>query len=161
MPKRVARDPLERIREKIEYLPITGCWLYTGGLSKAGYGVISIGSKTNGSRKSVLVHRWLYKQLVGPVPDELELDHVKARGCVGPICVNPDHLEPVTHSENIKRGRITGCVLFQRGKTHCPKGHEYAGENLMRYGGKRACRTCKNFLKREARARRKMNDSPL
>jgi hypothetical protein len=34
-------------------------------------------------------------------------------------------------------------------KTHCIRGHEYAGDNLIVTGqGKRRCRTCSNLLQR-------------
>ena len=48
----------------------------------------------------VLAHRVYYERHVGPVPEGLELDHL----CRNPGCVNPEHLEPVTHAENIRRG---------------------------------------------------------
>lgn len=38
---------------------------------------------------------------------------------------------------------VNGGAEFQRGKTHCPKGHEYAGDNLyVRSNGKRGCHAC-------------------
>lgn len=80
-------------------------------------------------------HRWLWERLVGPVSGALQLDHL----CRNRACVNPDHLEPVTAAENVRRGAL-GAV--RRAKTHCPQGHEYTPENTARRRGKRYCREC-------------------
>lgn len=47
----------------------------------------------------------MYELLVGPIPEGLTIDHL----CRNTMCVNPDHLEPVTHRENLMRG--VGCKL--------------------------------------------------
>lgn len=72
------------------------CWLWTGAKTGDDYGVIIEGGRKVGA------HRWLYERLVGPVPEGLDLDHL----CRRHDCVNPDHLEPVTHQENIRRGDL-------------------------------------------------------
>lgn len=72
-----------------------GCWLWTGTVNRQGYGRFCIGGRGN----TRLAHRVTYELLVGPVPVGLELDHLcNVRGCV-----RPDHLEPVTHVENLRR----------------------------------------------------------
>lgn len=76
----------------------TGCWIWLHGKSGAGYGQLHV--KHSRPRRMVYAHRVYYERHVGPVPDGLELDHL----CRNPSCVNPEHLEPVTHAENIKRG---------------------------------------------------------
>jgi hypothetical protein len=48
---------------------------------------------------AVVAHRWVYERFIGKVPDGLELDHL----CRNTSCVNPAHLEPVTHAENMRR----------------------------------------------------------
>jgi hypothetical protein len=70
-----------------------GCWLWTGVHIGAGYGQASL----NGVRQ--VAHRVAYELTVGPVPEGLQLDHL----CRNRGCVNPDHLEPVTASENKRR----------------------------------------------------------
>jgi hypothetical protein len=45
----------------------------------------------------------MYEQHFGSIPENLELDHL----CRNPACVRPDHLEPVTHLENLRRGAGT------------------------------------------------------
>ena len=124
------------------------CWLWTGGRQSKGYGGFSL------HRRSVLAHRFTYERLVGPVPDGLELDHL----CRVRHCVNPEHLEPVTHRVNIRRGdagQETG--RQQRAKTHCPSGHPYdVGNTYWRRQGWRGCRACQ----RAARARKNLGCVP-
>ena len=116
------------------------CWLWLAATDRAGYGVFSF------NQKPVRAHRFAYELLVGPIPEGLELDHVKARGCTNRNCVNPAHLEPVTHAENCNNirsdgGKITGAK--QRSKTHCIHGHEYTPENTyLDPRNERQCRAC-------------------
>ena len=97
-------------------------------------------------------HRLFYEKLVGPIPEGLQLDHI----CRNRACCNPGHLESVTQKENIKRGY--GIGVKNSKKTHCPKGHEYSGENVfVNKKGHRYCRPCR----REwcARNRRKVKQN--
>jgi hypothetical protein len=71
-----------------------GCWIWTGSCDRDGYGWIGTGD--GAVRRAHIVTFELY---VGPVPEGLELDHT----CVVPPCVNPAHLDPVTHLENVRR----------------------------------------------------------
>ena len=66
------------------------CWLWTGPVHKR-YG------KYGGTT----AHRHVFRALGGEIPEGLELDHL----CMKPLCVNPDHLEPVTRAENVRRRR--------------------------------------------------------
>ena len=72
--------------------PNSGCWLWLGSTNK-GYGRKSYHGKLEYG------HRLSYKLYIGPISDEMELDHL----CRTPCCVNPDHLEPVSHTENVRR----------------------------------------------------------
>lgn len=111
---------------------LSGCWLWQGAQSP--YGQFSIGGRLE------LAHRHAYQVLVGPIPEGLEIDHL----CRTPPCVNPLHMEAVTRSVNILRGRAAeGLRALQRAKTHCPHGHPYSGENLyINPKGARMCRRC-------------------
>jgi hypothetical protein len=93
-----------------------GCWIWTGALS-VGYGHY----QPSGTKKRKLVHRGVYELLVGPIPPRFDCDHL----CRVPACCNPEHIEPVTHRENIRRG-----YAVWQGPTHCPSGHPYSGANL-------------------------------
>jgi hypothetical protein len=90
-------------------------------------------------------HRLSYEHFIGSVPDGLELDHL----CRIRDCVNPWHLEPVTHQENLKRGINQNII-----KTHCPKGHKYTSENTRRARTRpqsRICRECQRYENRKQR----------
>lgn len=75
----------------------SGCWVWQGGIISSGYGLTT----DNGARK--LAHRYYYEKYKGPIPNDLELDHL----CRNKKCVNPDHLEPVTRAINTRRGLAT------------------------------------------------------
>lgn len=122
---------LERFLSKIEVDPATDCWLWTAGLANGGYGKFKANGRTH------LAHRWYYEDLYGAVPAELQLDHL----CRVRACVNPNHLEPVTGRENLLRGDTFQAA--NAAKTHCPKGHPLAGDNLLVSGARRYCRTCR------------------
>jgi hypothetical protein len=118
--------------------------MWTAGKNGNGYGV----SYVDGV--AMVAHRRAYQMLVGVVPMGLEIDHL----CRNKACVNPDHLEPVTHRENVMRAnrhrRWTGS--FNAGKTHCPAGHAYDLENT-RWAPKRRyrrCRACDRIAHRKA-----------
>ena len=108
-----------------------GCWIWTGALTRGGYG------KTKVLGRTTVAHRYCYEQLVGPIPEGLQLDHL----CRVRACVNPDHLEPVTCQENLLRGETFQAA--NAAKTHCPSGHEYTPANTLSDSGGRGCRTCK------------------
>jgi len=72
----------------------TGCWNWTGGTTK-GYG-----SFTYPGRSKCYAHRFSWEMHRWPIPEGLVVDHL----CRNTICVNPDHLEPVTQGENVRRG---------------------------------------------------------
>ena len=129
------------------------CWLWIGGDNGAGFGILGVGSRTDNSRRKIYAHRLSYELRNGEIPTKLELDHI----CRMPRCVNPDHLEPVTHKENVRRGlAMTVNGHRQKAKTHCPKGHPYAGNNLkITSCGGRYCWTCKKEKARLAYIRKR------
>ena len=77
----------------------SGCWLWTGATNADGYGTFHV-DRFNGRQRVAYAHRIAYSLLRGPVPDGLELDHAV---CGTRRCVNPDHLDPVTHAVNMQR----------------------------------------------------------
>jgi hypothetical protein len=128
------RTDLERFEQF--YIPVTetGCWLWTGSeKGHGGYGGFKYKNKT------LRAHRVSYELHVGPIPPGLTLDHL----CRVRFCVNPKHLEPVTHKENSLRGYGVGAINFR--KTHCIHGHEFNKSNTrIRTDGRgRECLACK------------------
>jgi hypothetical protein len=141
----------ERLYSRLVPDPETGCLLWTGHIAENGYGKTSIGSRTDGTRRTQYVHIIAWELDNGPVPPGLTLDHVKARGCRYRHCANVTHLEPVTMRENLMRGNTPSAV--NAAKTHCDSGHEFTEANTrVDRTGWRACRACAAVRAREARA---------
>ena len=111
------------------------CWPWLKATTTKGYGCFGF---AGGVR---LAHRVAYELEVGPIPEGMELDHT----CVNPACVNPDHLEPVTHAENCRRQMAR--------KTRCKNDHEFTDDNTYWYRGYRYCRACRYSNLKDWRAR--------
>lgn len=124
------------------------CWTWEGSKDERGYG------RCDSRYGSTRAHRASYQLFVGPIPVGLEIDHVRSRGCISRACVNPAHLEPVTHQENVRRG---AAGERERARTHCKQGHEFTTENTgLRADGRRYCHACQRERDRrpEAKAQR-------
>ena len=110
------------------------CWLWTAArTTPGGYGKVKLDGRT------CLAHRVAFEELVGPIPDGLQLDHL----CRVRECVNPAHLEPVTASENLRRSPIVGRHPRPPSPDRCPQGHQYDETNARRDRGRIYCKTCK------------------
>jgi len=122
-----------RVMSKV-IIDANGCWVWHGSRMRNGYGQISVGGKR------IATHKYVYLAKRGPYDQALDLDHL----CRNRACCNPDHLEPVTRSENLRRGNVgTWAKAVNGSKTHCPKGHPLSGENLYIHPtGRRCCRKC-------------------
>ena len=92
-----------------------GCWVWQGYVQNAGYGSMSTYIKTQ------LAHRWAFEYFREPIPKGMTVDHL----CRNKLCVNPEHLELVTRTQNIQRAGLAGVARREAIKTHCPKGHSY------------------------------------
>jgi hypothetical protein len=139
-----------------------GCWEWTGCLNSDGYGHMQVAGRVRST------HRLAYELIVGPIPQGLVLDHL----CRNRACARPDHLEPVTNEENIRRGiwaraagigegggtttagRIRKAPDFK--KSTCSRGHPISPKtNYWTPRGVRRCLTCMTVerdRRRKARA---------
>lgn len=123
-----------------------GCAIWTGATDPNGYGVFAALYGDMPAQRFRKAHQWAYEWTRGPVPAGLEIDHL----CRVRNCVNPEHMEAVTHRVNMLRGE-TGAGL-NAAKTHCCRGHAFTPENTYWRTGPRgnAYRTCRDCM-RESR----------
>ncbi len=120
------------------------CWIWTGAIGTHGYGVFCETGVRSGQRKTMTAHRYAYQLLVGPIPEDMTLDHL----CRNRPCLNPDHLEICALAENIRRA-IKGRKFPNRKpkpvRAQCKEGHPMSGDNLyVTPRGVRVCRTCQS-----------------
>ena len=116
----------DRFRSKIS---VQGdCWIWTGGLTRSGYGVIQL------RNQCLRAHRVALAAKIGRL-DFDQTDHL----CRNRACVNPDHLEPVSARENVRRGLACNDLTGV-----CRSGaHSWTTENIrVRQDGTRECRPC-------------------
>lgn len=112
----------------------TPCWISNRAKNGGGYTKIGIDGRTE------MTHRAAYTAFVGPIPAGLVIDHL----CRERTCCNPEHLEAVTHRENLVRGEtLTSREVAQ---TACKHGHPFTPENTYQRPDRpgRLCRTCRS-----------------
>ena len=76
----------------------TPCDVWQLAKNRNGYGMCR-----DATGRMVLAHRFYYEREYGPIPADLQCDHL----CGTRDCVRPSHIEPVTPAENVRRGRAT------------------------------------------------------
>lgn len=133
---RTAIPPFDRLLAKCEWRG--DCLIWTGGVvgTKSTYGTFRHTTRVTDTK--AYVHRWIYENTIGPIPAGYEIDHIKARGCKSTLCVNPEHLEPVTQQENNRRNRLT----------ECKRGHDMTDPRNVTFdqqGRRRGCAACRRL----------------
>jgi hypothetical protein len=132
-----------RFMNAVETVTESGCWIWGGEKCKGDYRRFT----EYPVRRRIMAHRAAYEHFRGPIPDDLEPDHL----CRIRRCVNPWHLELVTHRVNTLRGDTLPARHAKQ--QACKSGHRYEGENfrlVIDHG--RATRRCL-ICQRERRAR--------
>jgi hypothetical protein len=123
--KAVMENHVPRFWSKVE--KTDGCWIWRGATSGRGYGAFYL---ARGNK--ILAHRAAYQMVIGPVPDGADLDHL----CRNKMCVNPAHLEAVSHAENVRRGAVPNREFCRRGL------HRITADNIYP-GTKGSCYQCR------------------
>lgn len=113
----------ERFWSKVEKTET--CWNWTGCVLKSGHG------QTWFNGKQIYAHRYFYELLVGKIPEGLVIDHL----CENKRCVNPEHLEPVSDSENL--------IRWHRAHTRRPQYPQYSVEWAMQKH--ESCKLCRRI----------------
>jgi len=122
---------IERFEKK--FIKTDSCWLWTSSKTSQEYGLFWFDGKSR------LAHRVAFEFYIGPIGEDMCVMH----SCDNPSCVNPAHLSLGTLKDNTQ-DMLTKNRFPNQIKTHCPHGHEYAGNNLyINPKGHRVCRTCK------------------
>ena len=88
----------ERFWKKVDKDVSGGCWEWRGCMHNNGYGLAVI------NNTSYRAHRLSYMIDKGAIPEGLYLMH----GCDNKRCVNPAHLTPGTHKENMADMKAKG-----------------------------------------------------
>lgn len=133
-----------RLLEKIEKQKDSDCWLFTGSKLPSGYGILWNGERPTGA------HRISFLLYNGEIPAGTEIDHI----CNNRACVNPSHLQAISHKENILKS--SSLMGVNSRKTHCKRGHPLDGENLhLTPLGSRQCKECMRMHARNAKARKR------
>jgi len=137
------KDDLIRFWDKV-VIANDGCWLWTGAVNSNGYAHFYV---PNTPSRPVCAHAWIWQLFNGPVPSGLEIDHL----CRVRRCVNPAHLETISHRLNVLRGTAPPAICARQ--THCKNGHEFTADNTRYDQGKRRCRVCRNTYSKDRRKR--------
>lgn len=125
------------------------CWIWNGYKNPSGHAQMSYKGVRTGA------HRLSYETFVGKIPEGLVLDHL----CKQPSCINPNHLEPVTQGENVKRSDTNLVAKQMRRDNECKRGHKFTEENVYIRPSDpsiRECRTCRYDALRRFNLKKKM-----
>lgn len=112
----------------------SGCWRWQWQINSFGYAIIGY------KGKQICAHVLSYLLHKGEIPEGFDVDHL----CSNKACVNPDHLEAVTHQVNVARGSL------KKRQSHCHRGHLLEGDNLG--SSKNNLRYCKQCNRDKATA---------
>lgn len=126
-----------------DYLPVfwsrvqkgERCWLWTGALQRDGYAHFTL------NRKTISAHRFAYEKVIGPIPEGLDLLH----SCDTRHCVNPAHLRPGTHQENMDEAKGKLRHTYGEKNSHAKLNPEKVREIRRDYTGENAEELAKKY----------------
>lgn len=99
-PEHLAR----RLANGVSVNDATGCWEWSRLRNGSGYGMLTIGGRTQYAHRLAFI-------LAG---NEIPAGHYVMHRCDNPACINPDHLTTGTQSDNMRdcyrKGRLRGAV---------------------------------------------------
>lgn len=151
MPAGVYKRTYTTLKQYIERRTVAhpnGCLVWAGSRTKLGYGTANWRNGSTAVRTTA--HRAAYVAFVGPIPEGLEIDHK----CKNTLCVNPAHLEAVTHYENVQRSAVAG-------KSACKYGHPFDDQNtVLKKNGTKRCKKCNARRQRELRQQHRNQRGP-
>lgn len=133
------------------------CWPWLRRIDRYGYGVYRRKNKAPGPPLELewRAHRLAYENLIGPIPDDLVIDHL----CRNRSCVNPSHMEPVTNRTNLQRGHPGRKPhIGIDGYRVCRNGHAVTGANARPHHTRpnhMACVACAKLRAERWRAARR------
>ena len=146
--KRITREEvIDKFHSSYVVSLVTGCWEWIKATNEDGYGTIYVGLG-----KHVKAHRFSYELYNQLIPKGLEIDHICGIRC----CVNPQHLEIVTHIANILRSNCPPAINAR--KTKCIRGHTFSIHNTYYETTGRRCRLCHSMKMKNLRIKRKHNE---
>jgi hypothetical protein len=127
------------------------CWIWTGPIDNR-YGRVSRYQKETHRKHRIGAHRLSYSIYIGPLINGMEIHHI----CNNPVCVNPAHLQQVTHKQHTRLSNSI-CSINARA-THCREGHAYDATNTYLTPNRkgRSCNICRRMAVKRMRARRKL-----
>lgn len=103
----------QHIEKRVRVTP--RCWQWLGATNNHHYGMVGVNGRI------LAAHRVVFEAYRHPIPSGLSLDHL----CGNSDCVNPDHLEPVTHAENRRRSAASVCRVCGGPRTRYSTGRGY------------------------------------
>lgn len=87
------KHTIDRVLNRVERIPFSGCWVFTGAVNHFGYGIVGL----QNSKKIDRTHRIAYRHFKGEIPNGMFVCHT----CDVPSCCNPDHLFLGTNHDNV------------------------------------------------------------